>query len=72
MIVMDQIKSHGGKRQGAGRKPKPPKELHNQVFSLKLTLDEKLLLDQSYARDWARDELVNLARQKLDAEINRD
>lgn len=55
---------HGGKRPGAGRKPKPPAERRDQVFSVKLTLDEKRLLDETDARTWARDLLVKSARKR--------
>jgi hypothetical protein len=58
---------HGGKRQGAGRKPKPPDERRDQVFSLKLTLDEKQLLDRTDARDWARDTLIRTAKRRDEA-----
>ncbi|QDT53964.1 hypothetical protein Pan44_19910 [Caulifigura coniformis] len=56
--------THGGKRPGAGRKPKPPEERRDQVFSLKLTADEKRLLDDTDARTWARDVLVRAAERK--------
>jgi len=55
---------HGGKRPGAGRKPKPPEERRDQVFSVKLTLDEKRLLEATEARTWARDVLVKSARKR--------
>jgi hypothetical protein len=55
---------HGGKREGAGRKPKPPDERRDQVFSIKLTLDEKRLLEETDARDWARDTLVRTAKRR--------
>ena len=55
---------HGGKRPGAGRKPKPPDERRDQVFSLKLTLDEKRLLEETDARTWARELLVKSARKR--------
>lgn len=55
---------HGGKRPGAGRKPKPATERRDQVFSIKLTLDEKRLLDETNARLWARDVLVKSARKR--------
>jgi hypothetical protein len=56
--------SHGGKREGAGRKPKPPEERRDQVFSIKLTLDEKRLLEETEARDWARDTLIRTAKRR--------
>lgn len=55
---------HGGKRPGAGRKPKPTAERRDQVFSIKLTLEEKRLLDETDARLWARDVLVKSARKR--------
>ncbi len=55
---------HGGYREGAGRKPKPPSERRDQVFSVKLTADEKQLLDATEARKWARDVLVKSARKR--------
>lgn len=55
---------HGGSRPGAGRKPKPPDERRDQVFSVKLTADEKRLLDDTDARAWARDVLVRSARKR--------
>jgi hypothetical protein len=54
----------GGKRPGAGRKPKPPDERRDQVFSVKLTADEKRLLDESDARSWARETLLKAAKRK--------
>ena len=55
---------HGGKRPGAGRKPKPPEERRDQVFSVKLTLDEKQLLEETNAREWARESLLKAARKR--------
>lgn len=55
---------HGGKRPGAGRKPKPPSERRDQVFSVKLTADEKRLLENTNAREWARDVLLRSARKR--------
>jgi hypothetical protein len=55
---------HGGKREGAGRKPKPPDERRDQVFSIKLTLDEKRLLDETDARGWARETLIKTAKRR--------
>lgn len=55
---------HGGKREGAGRKPKPPDERRDQVFSIKLTLDEKRLLDDAEARTWARETLIRTAKRR--------
>jgi hypothetical protein len=56
---------HGGYRPNSGRKPKPPDERRDQVFSIKVTMDEKRLLEQSDARSWARDELLKSARRRL-------
>ena len=56
--------NRGGKREGAGRKPLPPDERRDQVFSIKLTADEKRLLDETDARAWARDVLVKSARKR--------
>ncbi len=55
---------HGGKRPGAGRKPKPPEDRRDQVFSLKLTPDEKQLLEATDARSWARETLIKAAKRK--------
>jgi|GEM_PF-3291535 len=55
---------HGGARPGAGRPAKPPDERRDQVFSIKLTQEEKELLDATEARKWARDVLVKAARKK--------
>jgi len=52
---------HGGKRPGAGRPPKPPGTQRDQVFSIKLTADEKRLLHDSDARAWARELLLKVA-----------
>ena len=59
-----QTSSRGGAREGAGRKPLPPDERRDQVFSVKLTLDEKRLLEETDARKWARDILVKSARKR--------
>jgi hypothetical protein len=56
--------NRGGKREGAGRPPKPPEERRDQVFSVKLTADEKAMLDATDARKWARDVLVRSARKR--------
>ncbi|HTQ41003.1 MAG TPA: hypothetical protein VMJ32_18455 [Pirellulales bacterium] len=55
---------HGGKREGAGRKPKDASERRDQVFSVKLTLDEKQLLDATEARLWARTVLLKAAQRR--------
>ena len=59
-----QTSQHGGKRPGAGRKPKPPGERRDQVFSLKLTLEEKRLLEATEARSWAREVLLRSAKKR--------
>ena len=56
---------HGGKREGAGRKPKDPAERRDKVFSVKLTSHEKQLLDETDARTWARTVLLKSAKRKL-------
>jgi hypothetical protein len=62
---MEKVPSkRGGKRPGAGRKPKPPDERRDQVFSVKLTRDEKRLLEETHARAWARDVLLKSARKR--------
>ncbi|MEN1682024.1 MAG: hypothetical protein AAGJ46_20780 [Planctomycetota bacterium] len=53
---------HGGKREGAGRPKAPAGERRDKVFSIKLTVDEKALLDDTEARKWARDVLLKSAR----------
>jgi hypothetical protein len=55
---------HGGKREGAGRKPLPASERRDQVFAVKLTTEEKALLDATEARQWARDLLLKSARKR--------
>lgn len=55
---------HGGKRPGAGRPPAVPGSRRDQVFSIKLTADEKQLLDETEARTWARELLLKAARKK--------
>lgn len=56
--------NRGGAREGAGRKSLPPDERRDQVFSVKLTLAEKHLLEATDARQWARDVLVKSARKR--------
>ncbi len=56
---------HGGKREGSGRKPKPPDERRDQVFSIKLTLEEKRLLEDADARSWARDVILKAAKRRV-------
>lgn len=58
------LPKRGGKRPGAGRKPKPPDERRDRVFSVKLTADEKRLLEDTDARTWARDVLLRSARKR--------
>lgn len=55
---------HGGKRPGAGRKPLPASERRDQIFAVKLTAEEKSLLDATEARKWARDVLLRSARKR--------
>ena len=56
--------TRGGAREGAGRKPLPLSERRDQVFSIKLTKDEKQLLDDTIAREWARTVLLASARKR--------
>jgi hypothetical protein len=56
--------NRGGRRKGAGRPALPPDERRDQVFSVKLTADEKLLLDETGARKWARDVLLRSASRR--------
>lgn len=58
-------RKHGGKRLGAGRKPKPTAERRDQVFSIKLTLEEKHLLEEADARSWARDVILKAAKRRV-------
>ena len=62
--MAEQQSTHGGRREGAGRKPKSPDERLNEVFAVRLTADEKQLLDSANARAWARDLLVRAAKRK--------
>lgn len=55
---------HGGAREGAGRPPKPPEERRSQVFSFRVTDEEKALLDATDAQSWAREAIVKAARKK--------
>ena len=47
-----------------GSKPLPADERRDQVFSVKLTADEKRLLEDTDARTWARDVLLKSARRR--------
>lgn len=60
-----QTPRHGGKRPGAGRPPSPPGSKRDQVFSIKLTADEKRLLEESDARKWAREVLLKAAAKAV-------
>jgi hypothetical protein len=55
---------HGGKREGSGRKPLPAGEKRDQLFAIRVTSEEKKLLDESDARDWAREVLVKAAKRR--------
>ena len=57
--------NRGGRREGAGRKPLPPSERRDQVFSIKLTAAEKRLLDDTDARQWARTALLSNAKRRV-------
>lgn len=56
---------HGGKRPGSGRPPKPDDEKLDQVFSIRVTADDKRLLDETVAREWARDVLLKAAKRRI-------
>lgn len=56
--------THGGKRPGAGRKPVAPEERRDQVYSIKLTVCEKELLESTDARKWAREVLLRTAKRR--------
>ncbi len=58
--------AHGGKTRGCGVKPKSPEERRDQVFSIKLTLEEKQLLEKTDARDWGRDTLIRTAKRRVE------
>jgi hypothetical protein len=60
-----QTPKHGGKRPGAGRPPKPPGTQRDQVFSIKLTGEEKQSLEETDARKWARDVLLKAAKRRV-------
>lgn len=62
--MVKKTSARGGAREGAGRKPLPPDERRDQVFSVKLTLAEKQLLEATDARKWARGVLVKSARKR--------
>lgn len=62
---METKPQRGGKRPGAGRKPKPPDERRDQVFSVRLTEDEMQMLELAGGRDWARVALVSAAKRKI-------
>lgn len=61
---MENTPARGGKRPGAGRKPKPPDERRDQIFSVRLTDDEMQLLSETNAREWARETLVKAAKRR--------
>lgn len=63
---METKPQRGGKRPGAGRKPKPPDERRDQVFSVRLTEQEMELLNAAQAREWAREALVRAAKRRLE------
>jgi hypothetical protein len=54
----------GGRREGAGRPPKPVDERRDQLFAVKLTAAEKQLLDATEAGKWARETLLKTAKRK--------
>ena len=57
--------THGGKREGAGRRPVAPEDRLDHVFSVKLTASEKELLDSADVKKWARETLVRTAKRRL-------
>lgn len=57
--------AHGGKRQGAGRKPAVEGEKRDKVFSVRITADEKALLEATDAKTWARDVLLTSAKRRV-------
>ena len=61
---MKKQNTHGGKREGAGRKPEVQGQKRDKVFSVRLTADEKALLDASDAKTWARDVLLRSAKKR--------
>lgn len=54
--------THGGRREGAGRKPK--KNARTSVFSLAVSADDKQLLDDTDARSWAPAMIIRAAKRK--------
>ena len=62
---MAKKRQHGGKREGAGRKPVDPEARRDQVFSVKLTASEKELLASADAKSWARETLLKAAKRRV-------
>jgi hypothetical protein len=56
---------HGGKRPGAGRKPVADDERRDKIFAVKLTSNEKRLLDEAEAGKWARSVLLSNAKRRV-------
>ena len=56
---------HGGKREGAGRKPVADDQRRDKIFAVKLTGDEKRLLDETDAGKWARAVLLSNAKRRV-------
>lgn len=65
ILAMNKKPQHGGKRKGAGRKPKPPDERRGETFAFAVSLLEKKLLEESDARTWARETLLKMAARRL-------
>jgi hypothetical protein len=55
---------HGGKREGSGRPKLPAGEKRDKLFAIRVTSEEKKLLDESEALSWAREVLVKAARRR--------
>jgi hypothetical protein len=56
---------HGGKREGAGRKPVADDQRRDKIFAVKLTSEEKRLLDDAHAGKWARTVLLSNAKRRV-------
>ena len=61
---MNTKSSHGGKREGAGRKPAIEGQPRDQVFAIRLTVAEKELLEATDAKTWAREVLLKSAKKR--------
>lgn len=63
-IKRNGMSNHGGKRSGAGRPPKVDGLRLTKTFGVRVTDDEKELLEQLNAKEWARVVLLEAARKK--------